>query len=321
MHPSTQCDIPPPGMLLLLCISSSSGSDSTKHAPNSRNNCSNDNIIACFVTWRFRMASALPSTRPGGVPCAISVAVMPASRSRVASLNWVTCVASWTRLIVAKRCSSVAEMAIPTLPPSWRIRLNSPVPFGILLIGRSASARFVSGTKISPSPTPRKISGQKKSVMPLAVVKCACFHIDRAKIDTPARMLGRDLMPDEREQRDRADHPVRHHFAGLEPVEPLAPLEHRLQRADPRGEQHQPDVVHPLGLLLEARVLDEREGQGQRQHADRDVDVEDPGPPEGIGDVPAQRRPERRSHHHADAEDRHRGAVFLARELLVEDGL
>src|SRR2546427_1703264 len=37
------------------------------------------------------------------------------------------------------------------------------VPFGILLIGRSASARFVSGTKISPSPTPRKISGQKRS--------------------------------------------------------------------------------------------------------------------------------------------------------------
>src|SRR2546426_4977114 len=59
------------------------------------------------------------------------------------------------------------------LPPSCRIRLNSPVPLGILLIGRSASARFVSGTKISPSPTPRKISGQKKSVMPLAVVKCA----------------------------------------------------------------------------------------------------------------------------------------------------
>src|SRR5438034_5033919 len=37
-----------------------------------------------------------------------------------------------------------------------RIRLKSPVPFGILLIGRSASARFVSGTKISPRPTPRK---------------------------------------------------------------------------------------------------------------------------------------------------------------------
>src|SRR2546425_6064538 len=53
---------------------------------------------------------------------------------------------------------------------------------------------------------------------------------------------------------------------------------------------------HPLGLLLEARVLDEREGEGQRQHADRDVDVEDPGPPEGIGDVPAQRRPRSEEH-------------------------
>src|SRR2546430_9696764 len=68
-------------------------------------------------------------------------------------------------------------MATPTLPPSCRSKLNNPVPFGILLIGRSARARFVSGTKISPSPTPRKIRGQKKSDMPLSVVKWACFHI------------------------------------------------------------------------------------------------------------------------------------------------
>src|SRR5207237_795485 len=64
-------------------------------------------------------------------------------------------------------------------------------PFGILLIGKSASARLVSGTKMSPSPTPRKISGQKKSDMPLSVVKCACFHIDSAKIATPARIDNR----------------------------------------------------------------------------------------------------------------------------------
>ena len=69
--------------------------------------------------------------------------------------------------------------------------MKSPVPFGILLIGRSASARLVSGTKISPSPTPRKMSGQKKSDIPLSVVKCACFHIASAKIDTPARMDNR----------------------------------------------------------------------------------------------------------------------------------
>src|SRR5213592_3606415 len=56
---------------------------------------------------------------------------------------------------------------MPTLPPSCRMRLNRPVPLGIFDIGRSASPRFVSGTKIRPRPTPRKMSGQKKSFMPL----------------------------------------------------------------------------------------------------------------------------------------------------------
>ena len=65
------------------------------------------------------------------------------------------------------------------------------MPLGILLIGRSASARFVSGTKINPSPTPRKISGQKKSGMPLSVVKCACFHIESANSPTPATIDSR----------------------------------------------------------------------------------------------------------------------------------
>src|SRR6266545_2066939 len=189
---SPQCAVPtPPGIPLLLCITNSSGRDSTKHAPNKRNRCSNDSIIACFVTWPSRIASAFASARPGGVPLAISVAVMPPSRSRVASLNCVTFAASSARLMAANRCNSVAETAIPTLPPSWRIRLNNPVPFGILLMGRSARARFVRGTKISPRPTPRKINGQKKSGMPLSVVKCPCFHIERAKIETPAKIESR----------------------------------------------------------------------------------------------------------------------------------
>ena len=117
--------------------------------------------------------------------------MIPASRSRVTSLYCVTLAIRSARWIAVKRCTSVAEIAIPTLPPSWRIRLKSPVPLGILLIGRSASARLVSGTKISPSPTPRKIRGQKKSDMPLSVVKWACFHIDKAKIETPARIESR----------------------------------------------------------------------------------------------------------------------------------
>src|SRR6266571_2628776 len=154
---SVQCAIPPPPDPLLLCISSSSGSDSTKHAPNNRNKCSNDSIIACFVTCRLSTASAFASATGGGVPFAMRVVVMAASRSRAIGLNSVTFAASSARLMVSNRCSNVAEMAMPTLPPSCRIRLNSPVPFGIMLMGRSASARFV--------------SGQKKSAMPLSTVK------------------------------------------------------------------------------------------------------------------------------------------------------
>src|SRR5207244_1009740 len=248
-----------------------SGIDRTNTAPNSRNSCSNESISACRVTWPSRIASAFASASGAGVPVAMSRATMALSRSRASSLYWVTLAIRSPRWIAVNRCTRVAEMAIPTLPPSCRIRLKSPVPFGILLIGRSARARFVSGTKISPSPTPRKISGQKKSAIPLSVVKCACFHIDRAKVDTPARIERRPQQGDERQD---CDHGVRGDLARVEPVEPLAALEHDLERTDAGGEQQQPDVIDALGLLLEPRVLDEAERQRERQHADGNVDVE-----------------------------------------------
>src|SRR3989442_1372295 len=273
----------PPGIPLLLCMSKSSGRDSTKQAPNSRNSCSNESIRACRVTWPSTIASALALASGAGVPVAMSRVTMAPSRSRATSLYWVTLAIRSPRWIAVNRCTRVAETAIPTLPPSWRIRLKSPVPFGILLIGRSASARFVSGTKISPSPTPRKISGQKKSDIPLSVVKWACFHMDSAKIATPARIESR--------------------ASNLPVVRPIVA------------------IVNAPRLLLEPRVLDEAERQRQRQHADGDVDVEDPRPAERVGDVAAERRPQRRPHHHAHAEDRHRGAELLARKHFVQDRL
>src|SRR5439155_23638727 len=53
---------PPPGIPLLLCINRSSGNDSTNTAANSRNNCSNDSIIACLDTYGSRILSAWPPT-------------------------------------------------------------------------------------------------------------------------------------------------------------------------------------------------------------------------------------------------------------------
>ena len=128
-------------------------------------------------------------------------------------------------------------------------------------------------------------------------------------------------MPHEADQRQGADHPVGDDLARVEPIEPLPALEHRLQRPDPRRQEDEPNVVHALSSLLKTRVLNEAQRQCERQHADRDVDVENPRPAEGVRDVAAERGAERGAHHHADAEDRHRGAELLAWKFLIQDRL
>ncbi len=135
------------------------------------------------------------------------------------------------------------------------------------------------------------------------------------------RVLRRELVPHEGDERHGADDGVRRDLARVEPVEPLAALQHDLERADAGRQQQQPDVIDALGLLLKPRVLDEAERERQRQHADGNVDVEDPWPAERVGDVAAERGPQRRPHHHPHAEDRHRRPELLARELLVQDRL
>ena len=70
-----------------------------------------------------------------------------------------------------------------------------------------------------------------------------------------------------------------------------------------------------LGLVDEARDHEERED------ADGDVDVEDPGPAVVVDDVAAERRAERRADHDRHGEDGHRHPLLLGRERLAEDGL
>src|SRR2546429_6276869 len=55
--------------------------------------------------------------------CALPISMAP-SRSRATSLYWVTLAIRSPRWIAVNRCTRVAETAIPTLPPSWRIRLK-----------------------------------------------------------------------------------------------------------------------------------------------------------------------------------------------------
>src|SRR5215204_5413934 len=60
--------------------------------------------------------------------------------------------------------------AMPNEPPSCRKKLYSPVPCASSADDSSASVIVVNGTNMKPSPTPRSISGQKKSDAPLSPV-------------------------------------------------------------------------------------------------------------------------------------------------------
>ena len=93
----------------------------------------------------------------------------------------------------------------------------------------------------------------------------------------------------------------------------LAPLQQDLQAPDPEDEQDQPLPVHPVRHLdVVVRLRHVPPGQHAGEHAERQVDVEDPGPGIVVGDPAAQGRAEGGPDHHAHAEDGH-GRAGLAR--------
>ncbi len=69
------------------------------------------------------------------------------------------------------------------------------------------------------------------------------------------------------------------------------------------------------------RILDEHTGEEESEHADGQIDVEDPAPGVAVGDPAAEGWADDRRNHDADAVNRHRGAVLAGREALEEDGL
>ena len=245
-----------------------------------------------------------------------------------------------------------------------------PVPCASSVTLSSAIVALVSGTKMSPSPTPRRMSGQKVSSGPEAsVIRGELPHRDEeqeradgdghagvepvgvladdrhgrrrrqrarqddeprlvrrqpvqalekdrededraekrqaepggdaharrelttlqyAKIDD--RLVRRQLAPDEqherepRREREPADEPR------VEPVVPLALLEHELQRPDAEREEQEAQHVDLAGALLMHRVVHVRHRHDRGENAERDVDVEDPGPVVVVDDPAAERR-------------------------------
>ena len=66
-----------------------------------------------------------------------------------------------------------------------------PVPCASSFIFSSAIDAFVNGTKIKPSPTPRRISGQNVSSGPLASVMRASIHIEAKNSTAPTATVAR----------------------------------------------------------------------------------------------------------------------------------
>jgi len=70
-----------------------------------------------------------------------------------------------------------------------------------------------------------------------------------------------------------------------------------------------------------AGLADENKDAQRAQHADRQVDAEDPAPAVVIGQPAAERRPHDRPEDRPDAEHRHRVPVPLRRVDLQQGGL
>ena len=68
-------------------------------------------------------------------------------------------------------------------------------------------------------------------------------------------------------------------------------------------------------------LVDEGRDHHEAEHADRDVDVEDPRPGVVVDDVAAERRADGGAEHDGHGEERHRHALLLGRERLPQDRL
>jgi hypothetical protein len=156
-----------------------------------RNTFSKATIEACCRSVVSSRASACCLAAPSEPATVSSRAVACCNHPIAAGLAGERCGSSASRLCSVKRVSSVAVSAMPRLPPSWRDRLNRPVPWASCAGRRSATAAPVSGTKMKPRPTPRRIIGQTRSCIPMAVVRWESSPIDQRKSSTPMVMSTR----------------------------------------------------------------------------------------------------------------------------------
>ena len=130
------------------------------------------------------------------------------------------------------------------------------------------------------------------------------------------RLSASQLAHDQRDQRHRRHHPEPHDERRGEPVLALAAVEHELQRGHATTSSTRPGTSTRRTAGRSSWVGEEQPRQHHRGGPDRHVDVEHPAPAPVVGDPAAQRRPDDRREHDADAPDGHRHPALARRERL-----
>src|ERR1700758_4220655 len=111
----------------------------------------------------------------------------------------------------------------------------------------------------------------------------------------------------------------------LEPVFPLAFIEHHLKRAKPKRHEPQSDVVDvsfsQLAALEVRRILNQPRGQQDGQNPDRNIDEENPPPAEIVGDPTPESRTDRGRGNDRHSINRKRHTSFGWRKSIGQYGL
>ena len=139
------------------------------------------------------------------------------------------------------------------------------------------------------------------------------------------RMLLPPFPDDEADQRHRGDGSEDRDGVGIEPILLLPLVQHVLERAEPDGDEAQPDAVDGAYVLLRLhqvrRVHQDAGGEQHRDDAHGHVDEEDPAPRVVVGDEAAERRADGGRHHHRHSVHRECHAALRGRERIREDRL
>ena len=131
----------------------------------------------------------------------------------------------------------------------------------------------------------------------------------------------RQLDPDEQRQRDGGDHRQPHDQRRAEPVVLVAFLQHRLQRGEAdRQRRDAGPVAMPQQAELHRRARQRRHQRRQHDRAGHQVDVEDVLPAIGLGQIAADRRPDRRREGRRQREHRHPDRLLRPRQHGQRDG-